>query len=292
MTDRVKLVILNTMYLLGALIFITIGNIVQNINFETGLFVTEYIIVLGISLLIIKFSNAKISDYFKLNKVTTKVLFKTILISILSIPIVMLLNLITMFFLELFGKSIPTTIPMATNFTLVIIQFLLISVSAGICEEFLFRGVVLNTYLDYFSYRKAIVITAILFGLFHFNIQNILGPIYLGIIFGYLVLKTNSIVPAILGHMVNNGIAYLFSYIGTVVDVAEADIQLGKSEMLDLISTLSYASVFSIVLIVLLLKSVHGEIEEKEKMKIKASYFIPIGIVFFMYIGYAYIIFM
>jgi len=284
--------ILNIMYLLGALIFITIGNIAQSINFEIGLFITEYIIVLGIALFIIKFSNAKISDYLKLNKVSMKVLIKTILIAILSIPIVMILNLFSMYILELFGKSIPTSIPMATNFTLVIIQFLLISVSAGICEEFLFRGVILNTYLDYFSYGKAIVITAILFGIFHFNIQNILGPIYLGIIFGYLVLKTNSIIPAILGHMLNNGIAYVLSYIGTLVDVAEVNIEMSAPVMLDLIFNLSFVSAFSLALILLLLKSVHREIEEKEKMKLKASYFIPIGIVFLMYIGYSYRIFM
>ncbi len=75
----------------------------------------------------------------------------------------------------------------------------------------MFRGVILNAY-NKLGYRKSIIITGVLFGLFHFTILNFVGPAILGIIFGIMVYKTNSLYSSIIAHTVNNGIALTIGY--------------------------------------------------------------------------------
>jgi|LGOV01.1.fsa_nt_gb membrane protease YdiL (CAAX protease family) len=293
MENRIKLITLNAYYLLGAIIFLTLGNFLQSLNFEIGLIITEYVLVLGYSLLIIKMSKAKFSDYIHFNDVSRMTLLKTVLIVLLSLPIVMLLNLITLYILEVLGKGIYYDIPIAKDFASVIFQFFIISISAGICEEVFFRGVILNTYTDYFSYKKAIIISALMFGIFHFNLQNILGPIYLGIVFGYLTIKTQSIVPAILGHMTNNGVAYVISYMGSFI-TTETEGIIDASFLLDSIMSLAFVAVFSLGVILYIIKTIPGRdmnLKDRQVENHKKREFIPLVITIIIYIGYSTYIF-
>ncbi|MEA3422644.1 MAG: type II CAAX endopeptidase family protein [Bacillota bacterium] len=293
MENRIKLIKLNAYYLFGAIIFLTLGNFLQSLNFEIGLIITEYVLVLGYSLLIVKMSKAKFSDYVHFNDVSRMTLLKTVLIVLLSLPVVMLLNLITLYILEVLGRSISYDIPIAKNFASVIFQFFIISISAGICEEVFFRGVILNTYTDYFSYKKAIIISALMFGMFHFNLQNILGPIYLGIVFGYLTLKTQSIVPAILGHMTNNGVAYVISYVGSFI-TTETEGMIDASFLLDSIMSLAFIAVFSVGIVLYIIKTIPGRdmnLKDRQVEDHKKREFIPLVITIVLYIGYSTYIF-
>lgn len=65
--------------------------------------------------------------------------------------------------------------------------------------------------------NKAIIISSILFGVFHFNVYNLLGPIVLGLVFGYLVMVTDSLYAGILGHIVNNGFAVSLGFIVNLI---------------------------------------------------------------------------
>ena len=58
----------------------------------------------------------------------------------------------------------------------------------------------------------SILFTAVLFSMLHINIQNVLGPLFLGIILGYVVYTTNSILAGMLGHFINNAISVTLSY--------------------------------------------------------------------------------
>ena len=98
-----------------------------------------------------------------------------------------------------------------------LIGFLVIALTPGICEEVMFRGMIMSSYNN-LGKRKAIIYSAILFGLFHFNLQNLLGPIYLGILFGVIAYKTNSLFPTIIGHTMNNTIALTLGYFLTKVE--------------------------------------------------------------------------
>lgn len=80
---------------------------------------------------------------------------------------------------------------------------------APITEELLFRGFALKT-LSRVSQRFGILMSAVLFGLWHENIAQFVLAFFVGIFMGYLTVKHDSILPAILCHMAVNTAAQCF----------------------------------------------------------------------------------
>lgn len=201
----------NILYLIIALLLITLGALAQHREVYTGLLITEYLIVLMPTLLYIKLRGFSIKQVLRLNKISLKQAIYVILIVILSYPIAIFFNFIGIMALSRFGHVIPNSVPIPSTQSEFILGFLIIALSPGICEEVMFRGLVMSSYKK-LGKKKAIIYSAILFGLFHFNIQNLLGPIFLGIIFGIIALKTDSILSTIIGHTMNNTIALTIGY--------------------------------------------------------------------------------
>lgn len=209
-----KLTILeaNIVYLVGALLLIIVGRYVQLVNIKVGLIITEYILVLLPVVIILKMKNINLKVFLRFNKIRLKHGLLIILITLLTYPIASFFNLIVLTILSSLGISIrPSPVPMAYNLNEYIVLFFIIAVSAGICEEVFFRGLLLRTYER--KYKMAgIGMTAVMFGIFHFNLQNLAAPIILGLVFGYLVHITDSIYAGIIGHIANNGFAVTLMY--------------------------------------------------------------------------------
>lgn len=81
-------------------------------------------------------------------------------------------------------------------------------VLAAVCEEFLFRGMLLQLLSRGNRWRGAIVMTGVLFAVFHLDIIGLLPRTLMGIYFGVLVWRSGSIYPAILAHGANNLLAF------------------------------------------------------------------------------------
>ncbi|MBE6302466.1 MAG: CPBP family intramembrane metalloprotease [Bacteroidales bacterium] len=79
---------------------------------------------------------------------------------------------------------------------------------APIVEEMMFRGAI-QGYLMRRSSNPwtGIIITAIIFGAIHMNPQQVVYATMLGIIFGWIYYRTRSLLPVIVGHVLNNSIA-------------------------------------------------------------------------------------
>lgn len=86
-------------------------------------------------------------------------------------------------------------------------SILSVVIIAPILEEIVFRGIILQGFLKNYSITKAIIITAVLFGLFHGNIVQTPLVILLGIVLGVIYIKTGSLFMCIAGHALNNFIA-------------------------------------------------------------------------------------
>lgn len=82
----------------------------------------------------------------------------------------------------------------------------------GICEEVLFRGAIQGI-LERRGTARGVVITAVLFGLFHLDPWRLIPTMFLGLVLGMLVVRTGSLVPAILAHVANNGVAVTVGYL-------------------------------------------------------------------------------
>jgi sodium transport system permease protein len=81
---------------------------------------------------------------------------------------------------------------------------LLVAVTPAICEECLFRGPILLGLRTRLDSAAAVVITAVLFGLFHMDVYRLIPTTLLGVLLGFIVLESGSIVPAMVAHFCNN----------------------------------------------------------------------------------------
>ncbi|WP_185863792.1 CPBP family glutamic-type intramembrane protease [Blattabacterium cuenoti] len=79
---------------------------------------------------------------------------------------------------------------------------------APICEEVLFRGIILNGMLKNKIHPiKAILFSSFLFGLTHMNPWQLVGGMIIGSFIGFIYFITSSIIDCILLHVFNNAFA-------------------------------------------------------------------------------------
>lgn len=82
--------------------------------------------------------------------------------------------------------------------------FFKVAVVAPIVEELIFRGIILQGFRRNYNGFIAVFMSALLFALFHLNPWQFPATFVLGLLLGFLVIRTNNIVLSILGHALNN----------------------------------------------------------------------------------------
>ena len=78
-----------------------------------------------------------------------------------------------------------------------------------ILEELLHRGVVFGRLRRRMGMWPAVILSALVFAILHFNIVQFIYAFLLGIVFALFVEKTGRLYPAIFAHIVANGIAVI-----------------------------------------------------------------------------------
>lgn len=86
------------------------------------------------------------------------------------------------------------------------IALLVLVIIAPLTEEFLFRGLILNGFINNYSIKKAIWISSLLFAIFHLNLFQFPSAFIFGVIFAWLVIKTKSLWSSLYGHALVNSI--------------------------------------------------------------------------------------
>ena len=90
--------------------------------------------------------------------------------------------------------------------------FLVIALTPAICEEMLFRGVILHSLKAKYKIPSAIAVTAVLFGVYHMSLVKFIPTGLIGLLCCIVVWKTGSIYPAMLMHFINNAISVVTTY--------------------------------------------------------------------------------
>ena len=91
------------------------------------------------------------------------------------------------------------------------LELLLVAILPAVCEEFLHRGILLQG-IRSLGYKKAIIISGVLFGLIHFSITQAVYATVIGILLGFVAIVSKSILPSIIIHFTNNAISLYLSY--------------------------------------------------------------------------------
>ncbi|MDR0223169.1 MAG: CPBP family intramembrane metalloprotease [Oscillospiraceae bacterium] len=92
---------------------------------------------------------------------------------------------------------------MPKNDTQTLIMFASVGIIAPVCEELIYRRFLLN-HLRRYGDLQAVIITALLFGFFHGNLTQFLYATMGGLVLGFVAVKANSVVPAMVVHSLNN----------------------------------------------------------------------------------------
>ncbi len=90
-----------------------------------------------------------------------------------------------------------------------ILTIIMVAVLAPIFEELIFRKIIIDRTRKY-GEVVAIVYSALAFGIFHCNLYQIFYAFALGLIFGYVYIKTGNVVLTIIMHMAINGTSSIF----------------------------------------------------------------------------------
>lgn len=210
--EEISIYKVNLFYLILAIVFLFASAITQMGGLYFSILVTHILIIAFASFMFIKKRGFSLKKAFRLNRLGMKNTILIFFISILSYPIVVFFQAIFVTILQIFTELLPNELPIEIANMPFITSIFFIAIIPGVCEEIMFRGTMLRGY-EKLGVKKSIIITAVLFGMFHFNISNFIGPTILGIIFGIMVYKTNSIFSSMLAHTLNNTIAIVLSNI-------------------------------------------------------------------------------
>lgn len=97
-----------------------------------------------------------------------------------------------------------------------LLTFIATAIVPALVEEFACRGIVLGL-LKKYGEGFAIITSSIVFGIMHGNFEQIPFAVMVGLILGYIYVKTNSIWPCVAVHCINNAISVIFSYLENVM---------------------------------------------------------------------------
>ena len=127
-----------------------------------------------------------------------------------------------------------------TNYDIALLMFGGVFLAA-VCEEILFRGLLLQLLARGGRWWFAINVSAILFAVFHLDFIGLIPRTILGIYFGILVWRSGSIFPAMLAHGANNLLAFGLS----PGDAAAEPPTLMQAILLAIISAVVFAALMA-----------------------------------------------
>ena len=176
----------------------------------------QVVILFGGAVLLFSFiSKNKVKDtlnFYGYKKISGR----TILICFFMGIIVFFLNVfVSSFFSNILAwlgyKSNPGSTITEYPIWLLLLNLVLTAVLPAICEETVHRGMIFNTKMGK-NYKWSILITSLLFGLLHMNIDQFFYAFIIGLFLGYITMNTRSIYPAMIIHFSNNALSVLLGY--------------------------------------------------------------------------------
>jgi len=203
------------------------------------------------------------SSQFK--PIKPKVILIAIALGLLAFFINIAVSTVFNGFISFFGYNNPfvsggAEIPIFSGGWELLINLVLVALLPAFCEEFLHRGLLLNE-ISKIGYKKAIILSALLFSLIHFNINQISYAFVIGLILAVVVVVSKNIWPAIIIHFINNGISvYITSakangwFGGNFYEIISNFLQ-SQSPILTLISSFTFLVliVFTVIYLLMLL---------------------------------------
>lgn len=144
----------------------------------------------------------------KFTAVSIATCVKSVILAFLCLPLIGAISAITS---NISGNTASNAISKVMDNPLWL-NLLLLAVLPALVEEYVFRGLIFLGYKKR-NPLKAVLLSAVLFGFMHLNINQFSYAFVLGIVLALLVYATGSIIPGILVHFTINSYSVVVSYI-------------------------------------------------------------------------------
>jgi membrane protease YdiL (CAAX protease family) len=106
-----------------------------------------------------------------------------------------------------------------------VFAFLGVCLLAPAMEELFFRGFAFRAFLKRYSLPKALIVSSLLFALFHLNPWQAIVAFPIGLLNAWLLLRTGSVVPGILVHVATNTTSVFFLFgLGALFGISQAEL--------------------------------------------------------------------
>jgi membrane protease YdiL (CAAX protease family) len=194
---------------LALALFLTVGGFVQFINPAFGIWFTELFVFLGLGWVMLRFNGWRPREYTGLTPAPRAATLFGFVLGVanffaLVVPIQYgAQRLAPEWLTKLFDASRLFEGQSPVELALLLAG---VSVAAPLCEEFFFRGILQRglTPAPPASPVRALVVTAVVFSAFHLDPVGFAARVELGLLFGWLYLRTGSLWPSIAAHAANN----------------------------------------------------------------------------------------
>lgn len=190
---------------------LTAGVGMQMASLTIGLLGTEVLLILLPAVIYVRLKRLPVAEGLRWRRVGAGLLLRCALLGPLAGGIAAALSVLVGWLLKpLLGSAPEASLPLNTwsGFGL---GLLVGALFAGACEETLFRGAIQGT-VERRGAVHAVVVTALLFAVFHLNPWNLLSAAGLGVLLGIVTVRTGSTLPAMVCHACSNATACTFAF--------------------------------------------------------------------------------
>ena len=200
-------------FMTAAALYLLIGMRLQTWNLALGLPLSQFLILAGLPILYLKITNRKLLEVMSFKMPPLKIS----LLAILSVPAFIVLGAHLKWLCKIIGiqsaeDGAGDVVAMLLGDHKLFITILIVAVTPAICEEILFRGVMLNG-LKKFSLPLILVVEGVLFAGMHMSLANFPVLALMGAFMAYLVICSGSIGVSMIFHVLNNGLAVFLGYL-------------------------------------------------------------------------------
>lgn len=178
------------------------------------LFFSQYLIMLLPSwLLVRRWHSPSIRPYVRFKPTSPVLVLLSVLGTVTLLPISIAISSMMVRKIGIPEEILSANNSLVTSYTPVEFVWVLVVVALtpALCEEFFFRGHFQRT-LERSMGWKSVLIAGIIFGLFHFQPLGLMSLSILGLFFGYVYYRSQSILTSMAAHFTNNAIVLMFDY--------------------------------------------------------------------------------
>lgn len=219
----------------------------------TGNLLVSQMIILCPALITLVFGKEKLKACdLGFRKVRISTLLLVALYTLLCMPLVTVVNAISMLFVD------NTVVAMSNEILELpfVVALVLIAVFGPFCEELVFRGFVFNGYKKDGNTLGAVLLSAIVFGFMHMNFNQAGYAFVIGIALAFAYVATDSIWSSVVMHFIINAQSTCMMYLSEWLlpgSMAQEAQEITKNDLLVTIGIYSIVAAITTVLAICLL---------------------------------------